>query len=251
MYIMRNIEHIGENNLNSYGTEMCIVEYIDYNDVIIEFQDSYKVRKRCSYKEFKNGKVKNPYDRSVFGVGYIGEGGYPISINSRATKCYDVWRSMLLRCYDSKFHEKEPSYMDCKVVDSWLCYQNFAKWFEDNYYELPNEKTQLDKDILIPGNKVYGPDNCAFVPINLNQIFVKFTKRINSETNVKGVRKYNDKYLARGVKNGRMVHLGYFNTLDEAVTAYDNFLKNKLHEVAEKYKGYIPEKVFKAIINRC
>lgn len=248
---MQNREHVGEENKTFFGTTMVIIAYYGYNNVIVEFQDEYKVQKKCSYKEFKRGKVKNPYDKSVFGIGYIGEGDYPISVNSKATKCYEVWRSMIIRCYDKKLHIKEPSYKDCFVDSDWLCFQTFAKWFDANYYELPNEKTQLDKDIKIPGNKKYGPDTCIFVPNTINQIFIKYEKCINSETNLKGIRKVGDKYLVRGTSNGQMVHIGYYNTIDEAIIAYDNFIKNKIKCIAEKYKNLIPNELYNILCERC
>lgn len=33
---------------------------------------------------------------------------------------------MLQRCYDSKYHEKSPTYKNCEVHNEWLNYQNFA-----------------------------------------------------------------------------------------------------------------------------
>lgn len=42
---------------------------------------------------------------------------------------------MLQRCYNNK----QLSYFDCEVCDEWLCFQNFAKWYEENYYEIEGE----------------------------------------------------------------------------------------------------------------
>ena len=83
---------------------------------------------------------------------------------------------MLRRCYDEKLHKKYPTYIDCKVCEEWLNFQNFAKWYYNNYYEIENEKICLDKDILHKGNKIYSPDNCVFVPNNINVLFVKSDK---------------------------------------------------------------------------
>ena len=63
--------------------------------------------------------------------------------------------------------------MDCSVYEGWHNFQNFAKWYEDNYYEIEEEQMHLDKDILVKGNKVYSPDTCVFVPETINGLFVK------------------------------------------------------------------------------
>ena len=32
---------------------------------------------------------------------------------------------------------------------------------------------ELDKDILVKGNKIYSPDTCCFVPKEVNTVFTK------------------------------------------------------------------------------
>ena len=76
---------------------------------------------------------------------------------------------MYNRCYSKAFQESHPWYKGCTVCDEWLDPEHglgrFAKWCNENYYIVEGEgTTQLDKDILIPGNKIYSPDTCIFVP---------------------------------------------------------------------------------------
>ena len=77
---------IGEENINTQGTLMRIIDYNRNDDIIVEFQDEYKYQIRSQYKEFKNGKIKNPYDKIVFGVGFIGEGIYSPYIKEERKK---------------------------------------------------------------------------------------------------------------------------------------------------------------------
>lgn len=44
---------IGEINENSNGSTMKIIKYADANNIIVEFQDNYKRRVHCAYREFK------------------------------------------------------------------------------------------------------------------------------------------------------------------------------------------------------
>ena len=77
---------------------------------------------------------------------------------------YQVWSSMLKRCYSAKLHYNRPTYIECFVDPKWLIFSVFREWMS-----LHNWKgNQLDKDILCPGNKIYRPDYCIFVSSALN-----------------------------------------------------------------------------------
>ena len=90
----------------------------------------------------------------------------PVRVNRKVLKFYDTWKGMIERCYSEKFHIKNPTYRGCTVCDSWLLLSNFREWFNANY----REGLALDKDILIPGNKVYRPEACSFVPRYINNL---------------------------------------------------------------------------------
>ena len=77
---------------------------------------------------------------------------------------YEAWKGMLRRCYSKKLHARNPTYIGCSVAHEWLSFSAFRSWALTQ----DHEGKQLDKDILIPGNKVYSPDTCVFVPRELN-----------------------------------------------------------------------------------
>ena len=72
---------------------------------------------------------------------------------------YRVWKGMLERCYSIKYQESQPTYIGCSVTDEWLTFSAFKNWMEKQNFE----GMQLDKDLLIEGNKVYSPETCVFV----------------------------------------------------------------------------------------
>lgn len=82
---------IGEIEKNRFGTEMKIVKYDGYNDVIVEFQDEHHYRLHTTYTNFKRHQALNPYDRSVFGVGYLGEGNYSTGTSKKRSQEHRVW----------------------------------------------------------------------------------------------------------------------------------------------------------------
>ena len=67
----------GEIKPNNKGTLMKIIKYRNYNDIDVEFLDDHHfIKEHEIYVNFKNGNIKNPYDKTMGGVGYIGVGKY-------------------------------------------------------------------------------------------------------------------------------------------------------------------------------
>ncbi len=193
--------------------------------------------------------MSSPYEPRTFGVGCFGEGEYDALINGKCTKCYNTWRSMLRRCYDSEYQAREPAYIGCEVSEYWLNFQNFARWYYDNIYQIEDEVIGLDKDILIKGNKIYSPETCIFVPQTINNLF---TKRDNHRGNYPvGVyyKKKNKKYIAQCNVNEKQKHLGCYDTQEEAFQVYKNFKEQYIKEVAEQYRNKIPTRLYTAMIN--
>lgn len=85
---------------------------------------------------------------------------------------YQVWTSMLTRCYNDKYKLKQPSYKGVTVTDEWHLFSNFKVWMETQDWE----GKQLDKDLLVRGNKIYSPETCIFVT---RQVNVFLTDRSN------------------------------------------------------------------------
>lgn len=152
---------------NNHG-EMKIIEYKTATDVTVEF---IKTGYRCatSLAAIKAGNVRDYLSKTLYGVGFIGVGKYKTGERSRPCKAFIKWKNMFVRCYDNDYQLKSPTYKGCEVAEVWHNYQNFAEWFYDNY----EDGLHLDKDIKVPGNKVYGPDTCTFVTGSDNTIAAK------------------------------------------------------------------------------
>lgn len=158
-------DRVGQKFANKYGTEFIIVEYIDNTKVIVEFLDNNHARVKTNYAACRKGQVKNPYDKTVYGIGYIGldKNNNKLVFSEREKK---VWNGMMDRCYGKR--ENNPSYEGCTVCERWLCFANFLEDLPliDGYkywLENPNKRVCLDKDIKKQGNKVYSLENCMFV----------------------------------------------------------------------------------------
>lgn len=192
---------------------------------------------------------------TTYGVGCIGKGEYKIRDGKKFTIQYIHWRHMLYRCYGEDYQEKHESYEQCSVCDEWLCYQNFGKWFDENYYEIEGERMELDKDILFKGNKIYSSKTCVFVPQRINCLFVKRqNKRGQYPIGVTKQTGRSKKFKARcsitnKKGNTERIHLGNHDTPIEAFQVYKEFKEKYIKQVAEEYKDKIPQRLYDAMYN--
>ena len=143
----------------NYG-DLCIIDIKNKSNVLVRFIDTgYEVSAKAS--SILNGTVKDRLMPKIQGAGFVGVGDYKTSISGRQTVHYSKWHSMLQRCYSHKYHARNPTYKDCTVCDEWHNFQNFARWYDKNSNGI--DCAELDKDILIKGNKTYGPETCLIV----------------------------------------------------------------------------------------
>ena len=235
---------LGELNYNQHGTLMKIIRYTKANDIDVEFQDGHKyIAKNMRYDYFKEGKVQNPFDKTVFNIGYLGE----INIVDAHSKSYQTWKGILERCYDQNFQKYKPTYKDCTICEEWLNYSIFKKWFENNIYYIQDERMDLDKDILHKGNKCYCPQCCIFVPSRINTLFTNGTN-VRGKFPV-GVTLDRTTYRARlSTLEGRK-DLGHYKNIEDAFQAYKIAKEQYIKEVADKYKDQIPLQLYNAMYN--
>ena len=118
-------DRTGETNLNKSGTKMEIIKYKNNKNILVKFLDEFGYEVNTDYNSFKNGSVFNPYDKTNFGIGYIGVGIYKFTENNKETLAYRHWYAMLDRCY-SKNRNKLHHYDDVEVCNEWHNFQNFA-----------------------------------------------------------------------------------------------------------------------------
>lgn len=185
---------------------------------------------------------------NVHGVGINDYNGAVVN-NGKVLKSYQIWDCMLNRCYDKKHHIKHPSYANCSVCEEWLLFSNFKKWFDGNYIE----GYQLDKDIIGgKGNKMYSPQTCCFVPKEVNCLIEKADKSRGMYPVGVGRLKNGGRRFYAGLRTKeRKIHLGYFDTAEQAFVAYKQAKEAYIKKVATKYynDGKIARNVYEALMN--
>lgn len=242
-----NENRLGLKNKNKYNSTIEIIQYNNAKDIIVSFENDYKTH--TTFQNFIKGEVKSPYDKTICNIGCLGEGIHCKSArNILSKKQYEIWKGMLERCYKNNNEGRNHVYNDCIVCDEWHNFQNFANWYDENYYEINDEKMCLDKDILHKGNKIYSTKTCVFVPQNINKLFTK-SDRLRGNCAI-GVSWDKDKHLYKSTCNDgnkKSVHLGFYTTEEEAFYNYKTYKEKLIKQIADKYKDKIPEKLYLAM----
>ena len=238
---------VGKVCKSNLSGDFKILKYNDKTNVEVQFlKTGYETTVQLT--NIRNGNVKDPYSASVCGVGVLGT-KYPSKINGVLTKEYELWNNMLKRCYSDDFKKKHPTYIDCEVSDKFKSYVYFYEWCHKQI-GFNNEGWQLDKDLLVKGNKVYSESTCVFIPSEINLLLIKSDKKRGEHLIGVNWNKTNKAFKARVSKNkGGQKHLGYFNTELEAFNAYKQAKESFVKEQANKWKSKIDERAYEALMN--
>lgn len=239
---------LGERRLNTYGTNMEIIKYVNSKEVVVQFLDEHKHIVTTHYRDFNRGLIKNPYDKNIYNVGFIGVGNYTKNGSENERMFYTQWLDMLRRCYDSKTNLSNPAYKGCTVCEEWHNFQNFAEWCSEHYYQIDNERMELDKDILFKNNKIYSPTTCCVVPKAINSLFVKHRSKRGDLPIGVYYRSDRNKYVANYSNGNKTIKIGQYNTKEEAFQAYKIHKELYIQATANKYKDSIPYKLYQALL---
>lgn len=223
-----------------------VIEYASTKDITIQFQDQYKHQRKTQKSHLVTGSVKNPYAKTVHGVGFLGHGKHKPYRNKEKDEAYDLWSRMMNRCYSEKQLERQQTYKDCFVCEQWHNFQNFADWYYTSRFV--GMGYELDKDIVNKGNKEYSPENCRLVPKRINTLLNNCKASRGDYPIGVSYSKNEKKFHAQvRVKNDRK-SLGYFKNEHDAFEAYKRAKEAYVKEVAVEYKGIIDADVYEGLM---
>lgn len=184
-----------------YGREFAIGKYRQEEN---KYECIFKDRVRLVNKrDIGSGRILHPYDRTVYSVGYLGEGLYsPLKDKTP----YRKWCGMFKRVYSEDPHYRK-NYENVTISEDWHNFQNFADWYYKQDYVMKDIKYELDKDLYYLDKtakvKHYSKETCTLLPKELNTKIAKFTKN-------PAVTKEGGKYRARVSMKNVSVELGRF-----------------------------------------
>lgn len=182
----------------------------------------------------------NKWKRTVFGIGYLGCSD--ADANRTDNYIYSKWSNMMQRCYDEETHKLKPYYALCTAEIEWLNFANYRLWHIEN--EMGDRKVDLDKDVLIQGNTVYGSETCTLIPHFTNTLF----EERGADTNIV-LNNTTGKYDVTMSVLGKKEEVGTFNTEEEARQGYIDYKQDYIRKFAKKCKGKVPHKTYEAMMN--
>ena len=204
-----------EQTRSKNGHKMVKISFIDTGTIL-------EVR----FSDVLSGNLKDPYRKTICDVACIGNASsYHIA--------YNMWLSMIHRCYDKNCDTYQRyGKFGVTVCDKWLCFEYFLEdlIFIDNYNEWVNNPSMyhIDKDYkqqnLPLCDRVYSLETCCFLPAADNVCVARFEhKTESSNSQYLGVRKISDNgYNAFMSINGVYKNLGLFAKEELAACAYNN-----------------------------
>ena len=227
-----------------------VLKYNNAKDIEIQFLKT-GFETSATLGNIRNGSVKDRYSTSVFGVGVLGT-KYPSKISGRNTKEYVLWQSMLQRCYSDAYKKKYQTYEGCEVSDNFKSYEYFYEWCQNQIgfgVEGNGNPFQLDKDLLVKGNKVYSEYSCVFLPQEINSLLVKCTASRGKHLIGVSWNNASKAFVAMVRKNKRKSeHLGSFKTELEAFNAYKQAKESFVKEQANNWKSQIDPRAYEALM---
>lgn len=176
--------------------------------------------------------------KKIYSVG-INDANYKVTWYNQSGKrqlCpfYRKWHSMLRRCYG------KDAYGYSSVCQEWLYFSIFKNWMEGEDWI----GKELDKDLLYPGNTVYSPRTCIFVPKELNSLFVDSRAKRGQHPIGVSYDKTRGTYEAYISLKNKKKFLGYHQSSGLAHSAWQ---KAKLEELDSYLRG-LNNEIYKRIV---
>lgn len=253
---------IGQEFKSNSGWSLKVLEYNGFADVKVEWEDGSISTESAA--DIAKGSVLCLNQPTSQGVGYWGYGKYPPRnhILKEGQEYPDerivgYWSRAISRCYNIAEQAKPSSsaYVGCDILKEWHCLQNFYTWADSKpqsrYLDNEGKIWELDKDLLVKGNKTYGEMFCTFLPPEVN-VFLGDKPRDKMPRGVNHIQpktpKSKDGYIARCHINGVREYLGYYDTPMEAFVKYKEAKESHARTLAEKWRGMLESVAYEALM---
>ena len=229
----------------NYGKAIVISEPVNSRLDVRFLQTGTVVNVRLSH--LKDGAIKDVMYPRVYGVGIVGN-KYPTTVNRRTLPQYELWGSMLSRCYDPKQQLKQPSYIGYGVSENFAYYPFFYEWCNDQI-GFGNPGWQLDKDLLFKGNKLYSEYTCVFIPAVINSALTK-NNAFRGDLPI-GVQRAETpgRFRSLYTLGGRAVKGGTFDTVEEAFMIYKQDKEQYLQHLAYQWESFLDPRAYSALLH--
>ena len=238
--------HKDNNKADNFYKHIYPVNDKQYNAILDRYTDGADITDEVIFDIVNDILYKaddwyaNKWKRTMFGIGYLGCND--ADANRINNYIYSKWANMMQRCYDEETHKLKPYYAPCNAEIEWHNFSNYREWHRDNM--MGDRKVDLDKDVLVQGNTVYGSETCTLIPHFTNTIF----EERGADTNIV-LNNTTGKYGVTMSILGKKEDVGTFDTEEEAKQGYITYKQDYIGNYAKKCKGKVPHKTYEAMMN--
>ena len=217
-----------------------------YDSVInkweIEFLDTGYVSNIC-VGQILLGSVKDYRKPTVCGVGIVGDIGF---CPQRDKDLYNIWKSLIARCYSKTYHNLQCYHNVC-VSDNFKHFQKFCNW-ATHQRGFNKKGWHLDKDLLSKESKIYSEETCCFIPQDIN-LLIRYPYRKGRDLPRGVVKTKTNNFTARlSTSGGVKRHIGTYSTVEEAFTKYKEAKEAYVRSIADKWKDQIDPRAYEALM---
>lgn len=191
--------------------------------------------------------------KPIYGVG-INDWDSPVYVENKQMKEYQVWVGVLSRCFSDKEKARKPCYKDSKCSENWLVFSNFVRDIRSmvGFDKLMKSGWQIDKDLILKGNKDYSNETCCLLPKELNVFLINGASKRGSlplGVHERVNENLSKRFVATIFYKGKHIHLGYFGDPLGAHLAYKVKKEELLGIYAEELRGVIDDRAYRALMS--
>lgn len=139
------------------------------------------------------------------------------------------------------------------LCEQWKDFNVFEKWYKQNYYEVEGDDMEFSYRFFDIYNTYISPETSCFLPKSINytvkKLFMTGEKGLAINIMTTKRRKDNPKsnyVIRRGVDT---LGVAYSDSKEEIVEIRKCMLRREFADLAEKYKKYLPEKIYNRLCN--
>ena len=132
------------------------------------------------------------------------------------------------------------------LCEEWKEFENFEKWYDDNFYQIDGEQMELSYKFFDMNNDTYSPDKCCFLPQTINKTVSKLGISEFVIPNIGCEARENSEYYKIRHKG---IHAVTSDSKEEIMEIRKAMLNVEFLNYAENHKDTLPQYVYERMSN--
>ena len=159
------------------------------------------------------------------------------SINISYEKSYRIWERLI------QIDRGNQGKIIGVLCDQWKQYENFKRWYDENFYEIDNEELEFSYRFWNINNNIISSETSVLIPKEINMVVRNLIKSVNTELML-------NVSVQRNLYTIRMFGetIASSDSKEEIFEIRKAIFKRQMKEFAEKYIGKVPDNVYGRIL---